>query len=97
MYFFIHFNKRSQYFQGCAKILEIPEGRGWGKFWGLILEKPLGEGGHMANPVYGYFLEPHISVHSLVLISVATAKHRNNGNFPVEERLNFSLKFCSCC
>ena len=53
MYFFVHFNKRSQYFQGCAKILEIPEGRGWGKFWGLILEKSLGEGGHMANPVCG--------------------------------------------
>ena len=53
MYFFVHFNKRSQYFQGCAKILEIPEGRGWGKFWGLILEKPLGKGGHMANPVCG--------------------------------------------
>ena len=46
---------------------------------------------------YGYFLEPHISVHSLVLISVATAKHRNNGNFPVKERLTFSLKFYSCC
>ena len=52
-YFFVHFNKKSQYFQGCAKILEIPEGRGWGKFWGLILEKSLGEGGHMANPVCG--------------------------------------------
>ena len=39
--------------RGCAKILEIPEGRGWGKFWGLILEKSIGEGGHTANPVCG--------------------------------------------
>ena len=29
--------------KGCAKILEIPEGRG-GKFWGLILKNPEGRG-----------------------------------------------------
>ena len=30
---------------GCAKILEIPEGRGrGGKFWGPILENPEGRG-----------------------------------------------------
>ena len=49
--------------RGCAKILEIPEGRR-GKFWGPILENPEGRGGHTANPFrgggrYGYFLEPH--------------------------------------
>ena len=46
--------------RGCAKILEIPEGR-VGKFWGPILEKPEGRGGHTASPFrggYGYFLEP---------------------------------------
>ena len=43
---------------------------------------------------YVYFLEPHISVQSLVLISVAAAKH---GSIPVKEKLNFSLKFCSYC
>ena len=40
--------------RGCAKILEIAEGRwGGGKFWGPILENSEGWGG------YGYFLEPH--------------------------------------
>ena len=35
---------------GCAKIWEILEGRGGGKFWGPILENPEGKGGgHMAN------------------------------------------------
>ena len=38
--------------RGCAKILEIPEGRG-GKFWGPILENPEGRGGHTANPFRG--------------------------------------------
>ena len=38
-----------------------------------------------------------VSVHSLVLVSVATAKHRDIGIFPVKERLNFLLKVCSCC
>ena len=35
--------------RGCAKILEIPEGRG-GKFWGAILENPEVRGSHTANP-----------------------------------------------
>ena len=49
--------------RGCVKILEIPEGRGGGKFWGLILVKSRGEGGHTAYPFHGgYFLEPHIEV-----------------------------------
>ena len=30
--------------RACAKILEILEGRGRGKFWGLILENPEGRG-----------------------------------------------------
>ena len=30
--------------RGCAKILEIPEGRWGGKFWGPILENPEGRG-----------------------------------------------------
>ena len=30
--------------RGCEKILEIPEGRGGGKFWGPILENPKGRG-----------------------------------------------------
>ena len=38
--------------RGCAKILEIPEGRR-GKFWGPILENPGGRGGHTANPFRG--------------------------------------------
>ena len=38
--------------RGCAKILEIPEGRR-GKFWGPILENLEGRGGHMANPFRG--------------------------------------------
>ena len=38
--------------RGCAKILEIPEGRG-GKFWGSILENSEGRGGHTANPFRG--------------------------------------------
>ena len=38
--------------RGCAKILEIPEGRR-GKFWGPILENPEGRGGHTANPFRG--------------------------------------------
>ena len=38
--------------RGCAKILEIPEGRGC-KFWGPILENPEGRGGHTANPFRG--------------------------------------------
>ena len=46
----------------CAKILEIPEGRGGGKFWGPILENP--EEGGVIRQIpslggYGYFLEPH--------------------------------------
>ena len=47
--------------RGCAKILEIPEGRG-GKFWGPILENPEGRGVIRQIPSvagYGYFLEPH--------------------------------------
>ena len=39
--------------RGCGKILEIPEGREGGKLWGLILENPEREGGHMANPLCG--------------------------------------------
>ena len=53
--------------RGCAKILEIPEGRRGGgvNFGGPILENPEERGGHTANPFhggggYGYFLEPHI-------------------------------------
>ena len=38
--------------RGCAKILEIPEGRR-GKFWGPILENPEGRGGDTANPFRG--------------------------------------------
>ena len=53
MYFFVHFKRDSNISRGCAKILEIPEGRGWGRFWGLILEKSRGGGGHTANPVCG--------------------------------------------
>ena len=63
--------------RGCAKILEITEGSG-GKFWGPILEKSRGKGGHTANPFRGGFMDIFwnhalFSVHSLVLISVATA------------------------
>ena len=101
MYFFVHFKRDSNISRGVQKFWKFPEGRGWGRFWGLILEKSRGGGGPYGKSRlwgwYGYFLEPHISVHSLVLISVATAKHRNNGNFPVKERLTFSLKFYSCC
>ena len=39
--------------RGCAKMLEIPEGRGGGKFWGPILENPEGKGGQTANPFRG--------------------------------------------
>ena len=39
--------------RGCPKILEIPEGRGGGKFWGQILENPEGRGGHTADPFRG--------------------------------------------
>ena len=39
--------------RGCAKILEIPEGRR-GKFWGPILENPEGRGGHTTNPFRGW-------------------------------------------
>ena len=64
----------SKFQRSVEKILEIPEGRG-SKFWGPILEKARGEGGYTANPFRGggmdYFLEPHISVHLSVLISVA--------------------------
>ena len=46
-------------------MLEIPEGRRGGKFWGPILENPEGKGGQTANPFrggeYGYFLESHNS------------------------------------
>ena len=49
--------------RGCAKSLEIPEGRGGGKFWGPILENPEGRGVIRQIPSrgggYGYFLEPH--------------------------------------
>ena len=38
--------------RGCAKILEIPEGKG-GKFWGQILENAEGKWGHTANPFRG--------------------------------------------
>ena len=49
--------------RGCAKILEIPEGRR-GKFWGPILENPEGRGSYgkplsWGGGIYGYFLEPH--------------------------------------
>ena len=37
---------------GCAKILEIPEGKR-GKFWGPILENRGGRGGHTANHFRG--------------------------------------------
>ena len=48
------------------------------KFWGPILEKSRGKGGHTANPFRGGFMDIFwnhtlFSVHSLVLISVATA------------------------
>ena len=42
----------SNFSRGCAKILEIPEGRR-GKFWGPILENSEGRGGHTANPFRG--------------------------------------------
>ena len=38
--------------RGCAKILEIPEGKG-GKFWVPILENPEGKGVHTANSFRG--------------------------------------------
>ena len=38
---------KSNISRGCVKILEILEGSGGGKFWGLILEN------HMANPFCG--------------------------------------------
>ena len=38
--------------RGCAKILEIPEGRG-SKFLGPILENPEGKGGHTGNRFRG--------------------------------------------
>ena len=64
-YFFVHFNiTDSKISRGCAKILEIPEGRGGGKFWGSILENPEGRGGSYGKSLpggYGYFLETHIS------------------------------------
>ena len=52
--------------RGCAKILEIPEGRGGGKFWGANFGKSRGEGGVIrqipsVGGGYGYFLEPHNS------------------------------------
>ena len=47
-------NRDSKISRGCAKILEISEGRGGGKFWGPILENPEGRGGgHTANPFRG--------------------------------------------
>ena len=47
-------------------MLEIPEGRRGGKFWGPILENPEGKGGSNSKSLpwgggYGYFLESHNS------------------------------------
>ena len=39
--------------RGCAKILEIPEGRGVNLGGGGSIGKSRGEGGHMANPFRG--------------------------------------------
>ena len=39
--------------RGCAKILEILEGRGGGKFWGPILENPEGRGVILQIPSMG--------------------------------------------
>ena len=52
--------------RGCAKILEIPEGR-WGTFWGRFWKIQRGGGvirqipsvGGGGGGRYGYFLEPH--------------------------------------
>ena len=51
--------------RGCAKILEVPEGRGVG-ILGADFGKSGGEGGvirqipSVGGGGYGYFLEPHI-------------------------------------
>ena len=81
--------------RGVQKFWKFRRGGGvnfGGRFW----KNPEGRGPYgksLPCGGFGYCLEPHISGHSLVLISVATAKHRNNSNFPVKERLTFSLKF----
>ena len=46
--FFVHFNKRKQYFQGVCKNFGNSGGDG-GKFQVPILEKFRGEGGHTPN------------------------------------------------
>ena len=51
--------------RGCAKILEIPEGRG-GYILGVGFGKSRGEGGSDGTSLLwgwdGYFLEPHITI-----------------------------------
>ena len=77
--------------RGCAKILEILEGRGGGKFGGPILENPEGRGVIRQIPSvggYGYFLEPHILMSKTfnwrqkVFLPMVTTWHRT-------EKVNF--------
>ena len=71
--------------RGCAKILEIPEGRGC-KFWGPILENPEGRGGHTANPFRGGGGMDIFWNHTLFCFSCTAGRKRHPKTLPVGSR-----------
>ena len=87
--------RKSNISRGCAKILEIPEGRGvnfGGRFWkiqrggGVIRQIPsVGGGGH------GYFLKPHNKIKNPLITSLHFAA------VPLILLLLYNIAVCYMC
>ena len=85
--YFFNLIRDSNNSRGCVKILEIPEGREGGTFWGSFLENPDGRGGLYSKSLlwglYGYVLEQHncwnfmIITVILLLLHPASLMHKN--------------------
>ena len=65
--------------RGCVKILEIPEGRKGGTFWGSLFGKSRGEGGLYSKSLlwglYGYVLEQHNCWNFMIITVILLLLH----------------------